>query len=279
MIFVSLKCQMGNQLFQYAFGVAIAKKLHSIWFPFLNSSYYPFKLEYFELDPFTRFLFANQKIAHFYTRVCRNVIRRVPIKQITDLEWQPLSQLQNCCYYDGFFQSEKYFEIYDAIIKKRFRIKKHYQYAFKEKYEHFFSNNKIIVIHIRRTDYTVAEYESLGGPGVALPTSYYFKALQNIQNVQEYAIIFVGDDLTSIQKDFGHIANARFEKNDPIIDFQLIQHADISIIANSTFAWWAAYLTQNENSRIIAPEYWLGYKLKKTYPAGIRTDKFEWLAF
>lgn len=41
---------MGNQLFQYAFAKSIAKRLNTSFLPFVNSPYYPFKIESFELD-------------------------------------------------------------------------------------------------------------------------------------------------------------------------------------------------------------------------------------
>lgn len=112
-----------------------------------------------------------------------------------------------------------------------------------------------------------------------MPFEYYRKALDSIEGIENYKVLFIGDDVESVKNEFGHEYNHSFESNPAIIDFQLIQHADIAIIANSTFAWWAAYLSQKPNAKIIAPEYWLGYKVKKEYPVGIRTDKFKWIKF
>jgi hypothetical protein len=268
---------MGNQLFQYAFGTATAKRLHTAWLPFLNNPYYPFRLQYFKLDPITRFLFSHPKITRQYSRVCRKLTKHVIKAKIDDNEWEPLDTIANNCYYDGFFQSERYFNRYLTTIRKRFQIKKFYQKAFTDKYGELFRTSKTIVVHLRRKDYTLVGYDDIGGVNIALPLTYYQKALSQISHKEDYTILFISDDIESVKRDFGAESNYRFESNPAIVDFQLIQHADIAIIANSTFAWWAAYLSQNSTAQIYAPAYWWGFKVKKEFPVGIQTDRFAWL--
>jgi hypothetical protein len=56
-------------------------------------------------------------------------------------------------------------------------------------------------------------------------------------------VIFSGDDLEHAKQVFLAQDNFIFFNNNEITDFQIIQHADIAIISNSTFVWWACYLS------------------------------------
>jgi hypothetical protein len=270
---------MGNQLFQYAFGKATAKRLHTFFIPFQSDPYYPFKLQYFKLDVFTRLVYSLPKIIKQYHRICRILIKHVFKLHVTEKECKIVSDTGNQTYYYGFFQCEQYFSLYAESIKKSFKIKKQYRKQFELKYGKFLQQNKIIVVHLRRADYNEVEFEGLGGKGISLPLNYYHQVLAGIKNKEDYQILFISDDIESVKSDFGNEPNYRFEENTAIVDFQLIQHADIAIIANSTFAWWAGYLSEKLNSRIIAPQYWLGFKVKKEFPMGIQTDKFKWIDF
>ena len=279
MILVSLHCQMGNQMFQYAFARALSKRLGTRFFPFVSSPYYPYKLSYFKTDWFTHFIYTSEWRAKQFKRICRKLIKYRFSDKIEDDEWNPIDYDTDGVYYNGFFQSEIYFKGFELEIKKIFQIRKKYKSEFLEKYDEFLKANNVIVVHVRRTDYLDVEFDVLGGQGVALPFEYYYNALNNVPNIEDYKVLFIGDDVDGIRAEFGEKSNYLYETNSAIVDFQLIQHADIAIIANSTFAWWAAYLKKKENSRIIAPEFWLGFKKNIVFPAGIRTDKFEWIKF
>ena len=48
------------------------------------------------------------------------------------------------------------------------------------------------------------------------------------------------------------------EGNDDIEDLWLMSLCSHNIIANSSFSWWGAWLNENKNKKVIAPNKWFG---------------------
>lgn len=147
--------------------------------------------------------------------------------------------------YIGYFQCEKYFqhrrnEIIDLlkpddeILNK---IKKYHQYY----------NN--ISLHVRRNDY-VKLYPEIHPPQTI---EYYNNALRELPK-DLYVLIF-SDDLVWCKENF--IGN-RFIFIDELdyIEIYLMTQMKYHIIANSSFSWWGAWLSDAE--KIIAPKIWFG---------------------
>ena len=64
-------------------------------------------------------------------------------------------------------------------------------------------------------------------------------------------------------------------KNNPVIDLWLISQMENHIIANSTFSWWGAWLSNNKNKIVICPNSYIkeqeGYWIPAIY------DVFNWI--
>ena len=43
-----------------------------------------------------------------------------------------------------------------------------------------------------------------------------------------------------------------------VVDMYLMSKMRNNIIANSSFSWWAAWLNENKDKKVIAPQKWFG---------------------
>jgi len=272
MIVVNLEGRLGNQLFQYAFAFNAAKKKKTRFF------FYPREknviTKYFYLDAATHFLFLKG-IFTVYNRLLKYMVKQFySFEKIAYNVWMHDIEIKNNVHYSGHYQSEQYFLDSKKEIISKFEIKKSYQRYFLKKYGSLFAKNKVIVLHIRRTDYLLSTPDGgdLGG-NLCLPMSYYDNCLARIKDLDTFRILCVSDDIDFV-REYYKDRHFSFEKNEEIIDFQLIQHADIVIMANSTFSWWAAYLNKKPDKIIFAPKYWLGFRINKECPVNIVPDNF-----
>ncbi|MFP5040541.1 alpha-1,2-fucosyltransferase [Parasediminibacterium sp. JCM 36343] len=282
MIAVRIEGRLGNQMFQYAFIYSASKKLQANFY--IDKGIEVFKLyNYFEIEkdlhyPLDRFVFSIKGYKNIFQyhlrRVYYQLANFILLRNEMVLEYDNLPAkafLKNLIdnrLYVGFYQSENYFSHCAEDIKKLFSLKKEVAYSYK-RYKVQFPNDKIIVtIHIRKTDYIGMENRNLGGADLSLPFSYYHNAIKELNRVNHF-FIFISDDQSGIEEEFGYLPFKYISYDDEIIDFQHMLHADICIIANSTFSWWAAYLNKNPQKKVIAPQHFLGWRIGTQVPLEI----------
>ncbi|MBE9602489.1 alpha-1,2-fucosyltransferase [Pedobacter sp. MC2016-24] len=264
MIGVEYKGRLGNQLFQFVFYQYLKSKKRSTLF-FLQNPHHASVTKYFDLEPD-----GSNTGTRFYEIFTRLLVKFVKFKHIYMQNFVGPREIlpQDNTIYHGYFQTDWYLNQLKGRIS--LKVKEKYFKDFCSKFDPIFKNHKTIVIHIRRTDYL-----SYGKRDISLPVSHFQAQLKTIADIETYKVIFVSDDMEFVKKEFPKQPNYIFSSNDEITDFQLIQHADIAIISNSTFAWWAAYLSP-KNNYVIAPKNWMGFRLGRSHPKGIMTEKFYW---
>lgn len=293
MIGVLTHGRLGNQMFQYAFGYVAAKKLKTSFFIYKPDSLHYFKLNG-QYDPYNNSI-CNQYIKKKLFKKSTVQFSGLRLKYLkTDLKlwaikkdlfsWPNmlegtdpiLSGMKDDIVYDGYFQSDQYFKGYESEIKKMFTLKDQVTKDFIQRKGDFLKK-KYVAVHLRRTDYLNHGGDELGGYDMTLSVAYYKRCLEKIKDIHEYDVVFVSDDIDFVKKEFGEQPNYYFERNDEITDFQLLLHADQLIIANSTFSWWAAWLNNKTGLKVFAPNYFLGFKVKRFYPAGIKVEAWDWV--
>lgn len=163
-------------------------------------------------------------------------------------------------YYFGVWQDPRYFNQYKEIIRQEFSWKD----PLDEKNQSFynqFAAHHTVSIHVRRGDY-LKEWRYKGICGV----EYYEKAIKlaiGSDGIGDVAFAVFSDDIPWCVKYIIPLLQGRTytlvdwnsgaESNK---DMRLMSACQTSIIANSSFSWWAAYLNIHPDSTVFAPGRW-----------------------
>lgn len=80
--------------------------------------------------------------------------------EITGNDWENGVEIRNNVYYEGFFQSDSYFQKYDSLIKRNLHSENNIEKRLKINTRSYLINH---VVHFRRKDYLDVEFDGLGG--------------------------------------------------------------------------------------------------------------------
>lgn len=137
--------------------------------------------------------------------------------------------------YNGYFQSEKYFIHCKEELKNIL--------VFKEEHIKSIPENDLISIHVRRGDYVGNSFH----PVVSL--DYINRAKEKFVNKK---FLVFSDDIEWCKQN--NVGDYYAENKNHYTDLYQMTLCSGSIIANSSFSWWGAYLGENKN--VVAPCKW-----------------------
>lgn len=173
-------------------------------------------------------------------------------------------------YFEGYFQSEKYFsQISDALFSE-FQLLAPLPPEI-EKWASLIQTQNSCFVHIRRGDYLKPEVRNYHGGCTPL---YYESSIELIASKEpDTRFYFFSDDAQWTEQTFSHLKNAEFVKHpyghEPQFDMYLMSLCSKAIMANSSFSWWSVWLSKMRKhpfSRvIIAPEHWFRSTQNKTH--------------
>jgi len=275
MICIILNSRTGNQLFQFAFGVILGKELNTKVFYLVSEHEFKF-LDFFHLSwkiKLLKFKLFREFINWFSYR-----IEKLEIKKIQScLDKMEVDHSLDNSILNGYFQDGTLLERNQLILKSRIEIKRKYVLAFENTVGIDFFKKKSLVIHIRRGDYKEAYFSEIASTAL-LPFDWFNKVMKQIPSDAYDLLYVVSDDIKEVEEEIDWDGyNPIFFNGSVSDDFQLIMNADIAIISNSSFAWWAAFLNPIANKKIFAPKNWVGYHVNIEYPKGIMIDQFTWV--
>lgn len=161
-------------------------------------------------------------------------------------------------YFDGYWQSEKYFSGCREELLTQFRLKTPVHSKSKT-YQQKIQSTQAVSLHIRRGDY-VTNTKTNEFHGLC-SLDYYRKAVSFIQEREAQPHFFIfSDDLDWAKENLGFINDVAFVKLETdALDHEemwLMSQCQHNIIANSSFSWWGAWLNENPNKIVLAPKRW-----------------------
>lgn len=153
----------------------------------------------------------------------------------------------------GYFQSEKHFAHHRNRLLKLFAPHPDDLTYIQKQYQHILDHPQTVGIQLR---YYKWEY-----PTETLYPQYGKDYLEKAMKEFPESSLFV---VSSNNLEFARNAipesmkNVIFIENEPhYIDFYLLSLCKHTIITNSSFGWWAAWLNQNPNKIIVRPPVWI----------------------
>lgn len=157
----------------------------------------------------------------------------------------------------GGFQSPKYFSKYTDEIRKDLRVKAIPKDNNRKIIDQICSTESVCV-HIRRGDFLAPEFQHLN----VCTQEYYLNAMnymkEHLNNPVFYIFSNTHEDIEWIKNNWTLSGQIYYvdENNCDYEELQIMYHCRHFIIANSTFSWWAQFLSENNDKIVCAPPIW-----------------------
>jgi hypothetical protein len=276
---------LGNQLFQYAAGRALADRLGASLV--LDATAFrtgycqrPFELDRYPIQatvalrgfrkgpregvvplpdsaaPAERALrLVRRVVAGEGNRSFRRPRLEVLIQEGFDYNAR-FERLTGSTYLAGYWQSYRYFEPAAETIRRELRRPAPPPGLNRDWLSRIGEANAVCV-HVRRGDYLLAR--ELRVHGLCSP-AYYEKAMGRIaERLRDAEFFLFSDDHQWCRENFRGPGIHLVDANGPdaaVEDLRLMAACRHHVIANSSLSWWAAWLADHPDQTVIAPDPW-----------------------
>lgn len=285
MIIADIKCGMGNQMFQYAYARALQKITNdeSIQFNMCTAK---------RMKDGRTYALGNcvlneyVSIPNKLTQTFWNVVWKVTLKsnkrKLSDMsaEEQYLKQAKGGLYTtevifkyfgipasktkvkytNGWWQSPKYFACVEDEIRRELKIKTAASDKNKKMLQTILQTPNSVCLHVRRGDYLSSSFATeldICNKG------YYDRAIQlmrdKVQNPHFFVFTTSHEDVRWIKENWKYEGTdfTYVDLNNPDYEeLRLMYSCQHFILANSTFSWWGAFLSDNKQKVVLAPDRW-----------------------
>lgn len=276
MIIVKLQGGLGNQLFQYALARSVSLRLKTDFKLDINPFNTYYKIRKYSLNRFNAkqqfakdsdffgfvWLIKQNKLFNTFYKYLRLKSKLMPFYYPEKtFHFDPRVFSKNGTYFDGFWQTEKYFKNIKPTIQKELTLvnplSKESQYILEK-----IKISNAVSVHARRyvtnADKNFSNVSAIHG---TCSMDYYKKAMDYIMSREKTPHFFIfSDNYEWVVENFKSLPYPiTYVKNDDEKDCEdlvLMSNCKHNIIANSSFSWWGAWLNQNPKKIVIAPSRW-----------------------
>ena len=266
---------LGNQMFQYAFALALSKRWPNEPVRIDTSGFngYPLHNGYelkriFNVSlPKTSikeqmsvfYPLLNYRMWQIGTRILPK--RKTIIKEAEDMKFDPnVLNSEKSSYYLGYWQTEKYFSDIREIVLDAFSFPPFLPESKNQILSMEIIDKITVSIHVRRGDYL-----KIGNACGICTIDYYKKAISSIfKRIKPNTFLIFSDDIdwckVNLSESLGAIQTIYVDWNngsESYRDMQLMSLCNHNIIANSSFSWWGAWLNNHTDKIVITPDKWM----------------------
>ena len=264
---------LANQLFQYALGLSLAEKSRGQVFVDTADVDNDAKRDYAlgACSP------PPRRVSPTGSRLT-GLARSTPLWNLCGSRWSPLLpggpriirelgqafdprvlSLAGPLILDGYWQSEEYFKHCRGSIEQAFDWSAVASREVPESLVRAVEMPNSVAVHVRRGDY-VREPATNAFHGVCDPDYYARAAAIVAEHVADPHFFLFSDDVGWAEANLvlpgGQTAVRHARATEPHVDMWLMSRCRHAIIANSSYSWWAAWLTERPGKCIVAPRQW-----------------------
>lgn len=271
MIIVKIKGGLGNQLFQYAVGFALARK-HNTTLRTIDLTGKMGIARNYWLDHFNTSGKKINSFENFWYRAQNKVATKLGLakyKYTYYLQHDEDTSIQEVVFkfgantmLDGFYQNEIYFKDVADDLRNELTLKDPLSDYSKELLSKIQAASNPVFIHVRRGDYV--QNETTNQVHGTCDAAYYNSAIAYIkQNIENPTFFIFSDEPEWAKENIQTGSENEVSFNDAAKtteDITLMSNCKHAIIANSTFSWWGAWLIKDPEKIICAPKLWWASK-------------------
>jgi hypothetical protein len=265
---------LGNQMFQYAAGRALAvSRAEDFYVDLRDFNHYElhngyelgrvFKLNEKNINQISLSKKLNWQTTGLLGRIFRQPLASLFRSKSIAIEphfnyWPNIKKIPSPVYMRGYWQTEKYFQDCKSVIREDFSFKNELIDLNKE-LSLDIKASKSVAIHVRRGDYVLDR--KTAKVLVVQDINYYKSAIRYMASRVDCPNYFIfSDDIEWVKENFKFLPNITVVSHNQCanshFDMQLMSLCQHNIIANSSFSWWGAWLNDNPSKIVIAPQKW-----------------------